>query len=58
MDERRLEFGFVDEAGLELELESGRERRGSISVAEKERFREGERKEFGEREGRCWLGEG
>jgi len=32
--------------------------RGSISVAEKERFREGERKELGDKEdGRC-VGEG
>lgn len=53
MEERRLEFGFVCDEG------SGREEgRGSISVAEKERFRDGERKEFGDSEGRCWLGEG
>lgn len=30
----------------------------SISVVEKERLREGERKEFGETEGRWWLGGG
>jgi hypothetical protein len=31
---------------------------GSISVAEKERLREGERKELGERLERRWVGEG
>jgi hypothetical protein len=44
-------FGLASE-------ESFREGRGSISVAEKERLREGERKEFGEREERCCIGEG
>jgi len=46
MELRRLEL--AEEA-----LGSEREERGSISVAENDRFREGERKEFGEREGRC-----
>jgi hypothetical protein len=51
MDERRL--GCAE--GL---WGSDSEGRGSISVAEKERFRDGERKEWGEREERRCAGDG
>lgn len=47
MEPRRLEFA------AELGFESAMDGRGSISVAEKERFLDGERKEFGDNEGRC-----
>jgi len=48
-------FGFAD---WTAEAVSERECSGSRSVAEKERFREGERKELGDKEGRRWEGEG
>jgi hypothetical protein len=54
IEERRL--GCVE--WIFWEPDSEREGNGSISVAEKERFREGERKEFGDREDRFWVGEG
>ncbi len=54
IEERRL--ACVE--GILCEPDSEREGNGSISVAEKERLREGERKELGESEDRFWVGEG
>ena len=38
--------------------DSGTEGKGSISVAENERFRDGERKELGDRDERLCVGDG
>jgi len=54
MLERR--FGFVGNTGFER---VGRDEDGdSTSTAEKDRFLLGERKEFGDRLGRRWVGDG
>jgi hypothetical protein len=52
---RRFEFA---DGRLALLLESEAGGRGSISRAENDRFRDGERKEFGERDGRFCAGDG
>jgi hypothetical protein len=54
MELRRFGWEFWDVELLELDIEG----RVSRSVAEKERFLEGERKELGDNEGRRWDGEG
>lgn len=58
MDERRL--GWMEE-GSEGSARGGRVPGGGLpsgSIAEKERLRDGERKEEGEREDWRWVGEG
>lgn len=56
MEERR--FGVEDKDSWCWVLDRGGRLCGSISVVEKERLREGERKEFGDKEGLWTLGEG
>lgn len=53
-----MRIDFIDERRLGCVESEKAECGGSISAAEKERFLEGERKEFGEREEWRCVGEG